>query len=442
MDNRFRTDNHHREKKYITNMSNNIDSNHTIESSPFPVFVSGQQIGLLGGPLYTTYKVLGAIFLAKQRAGKAVYWLETNDADFNEINHIDYLDSEGQLQTLTWDIDSKGYSMGFIEIDDKLVEILETFFSSIRQTEFTPSLKEMVLNCYTKGRTLGDASVMLAKELFPTFDLQFFTPTEPQFRQFSQTILRNEAENTPDDNQCNLFCMVGKQRKTLFKKNGKFVLRDGSTINLEDHTLVPNVKTRSVCQDAYFHTDTYIAGPGEILYLKDLGNYYDFHHVKQANVQPRMSISIIEPKVKRLLKKTGFTLQDVLDTPLEELLKRALKENTDFDYSETLNNCKNITEGYLENLRSLKFDEETIKRLRKTLHREVTEACGKIRAQEKEKNRQSLADTRYLSDNLRPYGKPQERVFNIIYYMNLFGGTGFIQKIYEAYDFNLSTLEV
>ncbi|MCP5106082.1 MAG: bacillithiol biosynthesis BshC, partial [bacterium] len=61
--------------------------------------VTGQQIGLLGGPLYTVYKVLGAAHLAGKLNGNAVYWLETNDADFNEINHIDYLDAQGQLKT-------------------------------------------------------------------------------------------------------------------------------------------------------------------------------------------------------------------------------------------------------------------------------------------------------------------------------------------------------
>ena len=95
--------------------------------------VTGQQIGLLGGPLYTTYKVLGAIHHADKINGDAVYWLETNDADFNEINHIDYLDAQGQLRTLTWDIDGQGYSCGFIEVDHSLVEILETFFSTRRK---------------------------------------------------------------------------------------------------------------------------------------------------------------------------------------------------------------------------------------------------------------------------------------------------------------------
>ena len=48
--------------------------------------VTGQQIGILGGPLYTTLKVLGAVRLAQEFKGRAVYWLETNDADFDDLS--------------------------------------------------------------------------------------------------------------------------------------------------------------------------------------------------------------------------------------------------------------------------------------------------------------------------------------------------------------------
>ena len=61
--------------------------------------ITGQQIGLLGGPLYTTYKVLGALVYSREIGGNAIYWLETNDADFQEINHLDYLDAQGDLRT-------------------------------------------------------------------------------------------------------------------------------------------------------------------------------------------------------------------------------------------------------------------------------------------------------------------------------------------------------
>lgn len=413
-----------------------------IKVSEKKTVVTGQQIGLLGGPLYTTYKVLGAIFLADKINGEAVYWLETNDADFNEINHIDYLDAQGQLRSLTWDIPSQGYSCGFIEIDNSLKEILQTFFSTIRQTDFTPGLKDMVLDCYIPGRTLGEASHMLAEELFGQYDIGIFTPFEKDFRKFSQEILLKEAERTPEGEQCNCFCMLGKQRKTIFRKGGKYQLRDGTIVDVSKHDLVPNVRTRSVCQDAYFHTHTYIAGPGEVKYLPELGPVFQFHDVKPAAVKERMSIYLIEPRVQRLMKRTGLSLDQIVESSREDLIKTALKEKASFDFNKTLQQGDDHTDDYLGKLEAMGFDAADIKNLRKLLNVEIKKATGKLRAAEKEKHQQLLADAGSLSDNLKPYGKKQERVFNIFYYMNLFGGIDFIHKIYKNYDPDRKILEI
>lgn len=228
-----------------------------------PVIVTGQQIGLLGGPLYTTCKALGAIHLARQLGGKAVYWLETNDADFNEINHLEYLDGGGQLRALTWELDSQGFSCGLIEIDASLVDLLTRFFETLRQTEFTPALREMALRCYAPGRTLGDASILLAHELFGRLGVELFDPSQPAFKAFIKPMLLREADKTPVGEQGNFFCMIGKRRMAVFRDERGFALRDGTRIALEDFDLVPNVKTRNICQDAYFQTTAYIAGPGD-----------------------------------------------------------------------------------------------------------------------------------------------------------------------------------
>jgi uncharacterized protein YllA (UPF0747 family) len=413
-----------------------------IKVSESSTVVTGQQTGLLGGPLYTTYKVLGAVFHARQIKGEAVYWLETNDADFNEINHIDYLDAEGQLRTLTWDIPSQGYSCGFIEIDGSLVELLETFFAGLRQTDFTPGLKEMALRCYTPGRTLGEASRMLAKELFGQFNIRIFTPFETGFRTFSREILLKEAGRTPEGEQCNCFCMIGKQRKAVFKKNDRFHLRDGTVVDLNNHDLVPNVRTRSICQDAYFHTHTYVAGPGEVKYLAELGPAFQFHGVIPAVVQPRMSIYLIEPRVRRLINRTGLSLEQIANSNREDLIKQALKDKTSFDFNQALQEGNDYSNEYLGKLETLGFEAADIKHLRKLLLQEMKKNLGKLRAREKEKHQRLLTDAEYLSDNLKPFGKKQDRVFNIFYYMNLFGGKEFIEKIYDNYDPGREVLEI
>jgi len=404
--------------------------------------VTGQQIGLLGGPLYTTYKVLGAIYHARQIDGDAIYWLETNDADFNEINHIDFLDAHNQLQTLTWDINTEGYSCGYIEVDTTLVQLLETFFNQLRQTDFTPELRDMVLTSYKEGRPLGEASQMLAEELFGDFKIHTFTPFEKEFREFSQKILRKEAERTPEGEQCNCFCMMGKQRKALFLKNGRFQLRDGTEVDIDRYPLVPNVNTRSVCQDSYFQTHTYVAGPGEVKYLSELGPVYRFHGVKPAAVQPRMSVYLIEPKVQRLLKRTGLSLNQVITTNRDELIKQILKDEASFDINRSMQKGDEYTNRYLDQLEKLGIQPSDLKKIRKFLQQEVKKSLGKLRALEKEKHQGLLKDTEYLSDNLKPLGKKQDRVFNIFYYMNLFGGKKFIETIYENYSPDREILEI
>lgn len=404
--------------------------------------ITGQQIGLLGGPLYTTYKVLGAIRLAKQLNGAAIYWLETNDADFNEINHIDYLDDQGQLKTLTWDIDTHGYASGYIEVDETLEKILETFFSTIRQTEFTPGLKKMVLDCYRRGRSLAEASQDLAEELFGHFKIRLFTPFDWEFKKFSQRILRREAVRTLDGQQCNCFCMLGKQRKALFRDNRCFLTRDKMPINLLTSELVPNVKTRSICQDAFFKTHTYVAGPGEIKYLAELDPVYEYHGIKKAAIQPRMSITLLEPKVKRLLEKTGITTEKILQSTREELLKTEMGKETGLAFNEILENAATLAAEFLEKLQALGIEEAEIKSLRKTLQDEIKKTIGQMRSRTKGKVGQQLKQVAFLSDNLKPFGKRQERVFNIIYYMNLFGGKKFIDWLYDQYDPSREFLEI
>lgn len=404
--------------------------------------VTGQQIGLLGGPLYTTYKVLGAVYLARRINGNAVYWLETNDADFNEINRIDFPDAEGRLKTLKWNIDSGGYSCGYIEVDDTLVSLLETFFSAIRQTEFTPVLKDMALGAYSKGRSLAEASETLASELFGHYGIRLFTPFDAEFKAFIQPILRKEAERTPEGEQCNCFCMMDKQRKTLFRKEGRYQLRDGTPVDIETFELVPNVKTRSICQDAYFNTHTYVAGPGEVKYLAELDAAFAFHGVKKEAVQPRMSVTLLEPRVSRILKKSGLTLEDVLQFTREELLKNAIITGAGFDFKHILQEAETATGEYLGKLETLGLDAREIKTLGKAVRTEVKKALGQLRSREKAKHDKMLKDTAYLSDNLLPFGKRQERVFNIFYYMNLFGGRDFIDWIYEHYDFARTVLEI
>src|SRR5207237_6414898 len=67
------------------------------------VVTTGQQPGLFTGPLYTVYKALSAMALARrlEREGRTpvvpVFWVAGDDHDFAEANHAWFLDKNGEL---------------------------------------------------------------------------------------------------------------------------------------------------------------------------------------------------------------------------------------------------------------------------------------------------------------------------------------------------------
>ena len=65
--------------------------------------VTGQQVGLFGGPLFSLFKALSTVKLAGEatRAGSdciPIFWLATSDHDLDEISHVSLLGPDGSLQ--------------------------------------------------------------------------------------------------------------------------------------------------------------------------------------------------------------------------------------------------------------------------------------------------------------------------------------------------------
>jgi uncharacterized protein YllA (UPF0747 family) len=401
--------------------------------------LTGQQIGLLGGPLYTTYKVLGAVRLARRIRSRAIYWQETNDADFNEINRIEYIDARGNLSKLIWDIHSGGYSVGYILVDRKLVSLVKEFFDSLRQTEFTPGLRRLALDAYKTGKTLAQASGDLARSLFGRFDIDVFDPRDSHFLKSSRDVLLREAERTRVGEQCNLFCMVEKKRVAVFRDRSGYRDRNGQPVDLSRYTLVPNVKTRNLIQDRFFNTHTYVAGPSEVQYIRELDDMYDFYGVSKPDIVKRMSAVLIEPKIRRILRKADIDIGQILDSDREDFLKKMTRRLSGFDHQAVTRAGDKLMKDFLAALKNLDLDIQTV---RAPLQKALRDAIGKQRAQSKQLIEDSLKRIQSLFDHLKPGKKKQERVFNLFYFLNLYGGIDFIDWLYEHYDGGKEIVEI
>src|SRR5262249_29515811 len=64
------------------------DANLRALAAGAPAVVTGQQVGLFLGPLYTIYKAATAIRLARARGAVPIFWLQTEDHDLVEIARV------------------------------------------------------------------------------------------------------------------------------------------------------------------------------------------------------------------------------------------------------------------------------------------------------------------------------------------------------------------
>jgi uncharacterized protein YllA (UPF0747 family) len=90
-------------------------------------------------------------------------------------------------------------------------------------------------------------------------------------------------------------------------------------------------------------------------------------------------------------------------------------------------------------LKNLDLDIQTVK---VPLQKALREAIGKQRAQSKRSIEDSLKRIQMLFDHLKPGKKKQERVFNLFYFLNLYGGVDFIDRLYEHYDGDKEIVEI
>ena len=409
--------------------------------------VTGQQIHLLGGPLFILFKVIGCYQLAQQKNTKAIYWLETFDSDFSEINRLNYLDQNDQFKTLVWQQPNKtqGLPCGLIPIDKNLKEIFENFFADLKKTKHTTFLKEKIFSFLNTSENLATLTLKIAEFIF--YDglklskekLVLFNPYQKDFLDFCKPYLLAEIERTPSstsllakENQCNAFCFYQDRRQALFKKNNRIYNRLGELIPFTKEILLPNVKTRNLLQDSYFNTDTYIAGPSEWQYINELKDQYSYHKVTFPNLEARMSAVIVDSYTENILKKHNTNLKELSKQTEQKAINNFLKKEG-FSQEKMTQQLTNLKNQFIKNLQPYPI---TTKKIEKIIYKELKNEIQKKRKSILVNFKNEITEIKYLYQTLLPLnnsGKKQEKVFNLFYYLNLYG-LDFLKTIYTQYN--------
>ncbi|MBU0696619.1 MAG: bacillithiol biosynthesis cysteine-adding enzyme BshC, partial [Bacteroidetes bacterium] len=140
---------------------------------------TGHQLNIFTGPLYFIFKIVTAINLAKELKNQfpdknfvPVYWMATEDHDFEEINHTYIGDKK-----ISWKLNATG-ATGRLNTKS-IIQALNEYKGILGISKNAEKLSEMVAKAYADGKNLADATHYFANELFGEFGLVIIDADHP-----------------------------------------------------------------------------------------------------------------------------------------------------------------------------------------------------------------------------------------------------------------------
>lgn len=448
------------------------------------IIITGQQLGLMVSPLYIIYKTLTTLWLANNLNNEIegynfvpVFWLESEDHDYDEIKSVNVPQRDGNLQTfqLPEDAEDSGKSINKRILPGKITELLKELKNTLQPTEFTEDLFSNLEKIYQPGKSWLESFKKNMSVIFKDTGLLFFNAGTARVKElskpfFKQFILKNkeifscfelqsaalEKAGYPNQvaiqaDKSYLFLSKDGKRKSLFFNDEGFYLKETNEkfssealleiLDKNPEWFSSTVLSRPIWQSYLLPVVSYVAGGAEITYWAQLTRAFEKMEIVMPQVQPRHSITLLEPKTDRHLSKSGLDINSISDSK-DDFIK-AYFANT---------HLNNITESLTEFEDHIKQNGEKIKELLKDVDPTLTIPTEKtfssiLNSVEKLQNRMaSVISTKettirnqlnVIHESILPNGTLQERVVGSVYFQNKFGPT-WLDKIQKQLKENFN----
>jgi len=322
---------------------------------------TGHQLNLFTGPLYFLYKIISTINLAEELKEQfpadnfvPVYWMATEDHDFDEINYFNFNNKKVQ-----WNRNDGG-AVGHFSTEG-LKEVFEQFSSQLGTTRNAVFLKDLFTKGYLEHNTLTEATQYIANQLFSKYGLvvvdgddkqlkQLFTPFIEQelqeqvsFKSVSNTISELEKNYKVQVNprEINLFYLRENSRERIifedeiYKVNNTEITFSKEEILQEvkenPQLFSPNVIMRPLFQEVILPNLAYIGGGGELAYWLELKGYFNKVKIPFPILVLRNSVQVISTKLQKKLDNLNISTEELF-LKKDDLLKLKINENSEIAF--------------------------------------------------------------------------------------------------------------
>ncbi len=436
------------------------------------IVVTGQQVGLFGGPLFTPFKAATAVARARRATAEghphaAIFWLASEDHDFAEINHVTF-PSGRELGKLVYPIAPEApVPVGGVAFDGSILPLVERAGELLGFSEAA----EELARAYRPGRTFAQAFREFYAKIFSAQGLLIVDASSRPFHRLGAPVLRAALEGADDlhaallernraleaagyhaqvavASQSSLLFLIDEETGArlalkrlapsaaepggLWQAAGNGGRKSFSTADLlgildaAPERISPSALLRPVFQDSLLSPSLVVVGPAELAYFAQNAVLYERILGRFTPAVPRFSATLIEPAVGELLRKHELTLEQVFSLDSAGLAQLLADRTLPPDAKAKLATAGNALEAELTALLEWMHAQDA------GLGRSAETAASKMRYQ--------MGRLRHLATNyqlqreaalarhaeaihqaLHPGGVLQERVHGAAYYFARYG---------------------
>ena len=457
--------------------------------------VTGQQVSLYTGPLYTIYKTITAVKLAanlKERFPQfnfiPVFWLESEDHDFEEANHIYLTDRQNELVRTGYenedgaDDDSgkrNSTPVGSKKLGEMINSINEQLRSSLLETDFRDKVMNTITEAYSEDNDFKTSFARMMNAIFKDYGVVYIDPSDREIKRLLKPVFEKELTSSPKlcesiitasaelekyyDLQVkpkviNMFYLHNGNRLLIEPRDGEvFALKNSKKrfdkqeilqlLNESPELFSPNVVLRPICQDYLLPTVAYIGGPGEISYFAQFKPAYRHYDITMPVIFPRASVTILEGKITKFMNNFNVKLEDIFHHSL--LVSKVVEKLSEVKVEEEITKFNDEMNRVFYDMRNMtvKVDQSllnVVDNMKEKTRQNLEQFKNKLINAQAKKSETTTMQIDKVTNNIFPNHNLQERVMNIVYFLNKYDDS-FIKKLYheiDALNFNHQVIEM
>jgi len=435
--------------------------------------VTGQQVGLFGGPALSVYKAITAVKLARLLRDSGfravpVFWLASDDSDFDEARSTTFVAEDASLLEVTYPRDpTMGHRpVGSVKLR-RVKRLLDQLESQLGRGEFRSFTLDLLRETYLPGRTFSEAFGAWLSVLFREQGLVVFDALMPGFKQHLRAALkiaisrrdhivgllneRNQAlqragfvpQVTIPEDETLLFRLDRAKRIKLEYRQGGFQAKERngarvdtnkmlSEVDARPESFAPNVLLRPILQDHLFPTVAYVGGPAEIAYFAQLRAIAPEWGL-DPTVVPRSGATIVDSKAARLLGKYGLRETDIIGSDLQATLARLVSETSARDVLAEFDRLESAIRTHADTLEAVlpRFD-PTVAAFLAGAERKMLYQAGRVRNRFINNYARITTDIQrhclFLHNSLYPKQHLQERLLNFNHFL-VYQGPSLVDRV-------------